>query len=375
LSAGKNTRLQLRGKLRTVALITVMGALVSGCGLHNVSKFNGFLLKQERKIKQTVSQPPQRNKKQLAVAVAPTAQTINRASTAQVVKSGTKLTKTQSSKRAGGRNWVVKTGKINRTFSQSARSAGIPSGQVQRLESLFAEQVNFRRDLRRGDRFTAIIQPGKDGTLERGTVLAAELERRGSPVKLIRHTDRRGVTRFYSGRGEPVGTDFSRTPLKNAKVSSHFTLSRYHPVLKTYRPHRGTDFKAKTGTRVMATADGVVEIREQQSGYGNVIFLAHQGGKYTTVYAHLSRFARGLKPGTPVQQGQVIGYVGSTGLSTGPHLHYEFREDGEYRDAMKVALPQKRKVTTDERKHFYQSTIALRRALLTRQNQQLAWAK
>ncbi|HIJ29692.1 MAG TPA: hypothetical protein HPP91_14380, partial [Gammaproteobacteria bacterium] len=200
MSAGKNTRLQLRGKLRTVALITVMGALVSGCGLHNVSKFNGFLLKQERKIKQTVSQPPQRNKKQLAVAVAPTAQTINRASTAQVVKSGTKLTKTQSSKRAGGRNWVVKTGKINRTFSQSARSAGIPSGQVQRLESLFAEQVNFRRDLRRGDRFTAIIQPGKDGTLERGTVLAAELERRGSPVKLIRHTDRRGVTRFYSGR-------------------------------------------------------------------------------------------------------------------------------------------------------------------------------
>ena len=264
--------------------------------------------------------------------------------------------------------WVVKSGRIHRTFSQSARKAGIPANHIQHLQSLFAEQINFRRDLHKGDRFTVILQPGRDGTLKNGRVLAAEMSSRGKPVRVIRHTDHRGVTRFHDGKGEPLGSDFLRYPLKKAKVSSHYTLRRYHPVLKVYRPHRGTDFKAKKGTPVIATADGVVAKREFQSGYGNVIFLEHHGGKYSTVYAHLSRFAKWLKPGRRVQQGDVIGYVGSTGLSTGPHLHYEFREGEEYRDAMKVALPQKRTMTAKERKHFYQATIALRRTLLSRKS-------
>ncbi len=274
------------------------------------------------------------------------------------------------------RKWVVKSGQISRTFSQSARAAGIPSNHIHHLESLFAEQINFRRDIRKGDRFTVILQPGRDGTLKSGTVLAAELSSRGKPVRMIRHTDRRGATRFHDGRGEPVGADFLRYPLKNAKVSSHYTLRRYHPVLKIYRPHRGTDFKAKKGTPVIATADGVVQKREFQNGYGNVIFLDHHGGKYTTVYGHLSRFANWLKPGERVHQGDVIGYVGSTGLSTGPHLHYEFRQGEEYLDAMKVALPQKRTMSADERRHFYQATSAVRKALLSeKSSRQLALAR
>jgi murein DD-endopeptidase MepM/ murein hydrolase activator NlpD len=264
--------------------------------------------------------------------------------------------------------WVIKSGLVERTFSESAQGAGIPVNHIQHLQSLFAERINFRRDLHKGDRFTVILQPAGDGTLEEGRILAAEMSSRGKPVRVIRHTDRRGVTRFYDGKGEPLGSDFLRYPLKKAKVSSHYTLSRYHPVLKVYRPHRGTDFKAKRGSPVIATADGVVANREFQSGYGNVIFLDHHGGKYTTVYAHLSRFAGGIRPGARVQQGDVIGYVGSTGLSTGPHLHYEFREGEEYLDAMKVALPQKRIMTAQERKHFYQSTIALRRTLLSQKS-------
>ncbi len=264
-----------------------------------------------------------------------------------------------------GQKWLVKSGTINRTFSQAAHRAGLPANHIQHLQALFAEQINFRRDLRKGDHFTVILQPASDGSLQHGRLLAAELSSRGRPVRVIRHTDRHGETRFYNGKGEPLGSDFNRYPLKHPKVSSHFTLRRYHPVLKVYRPHRGTDFKAKRGTPVLATADGVVDRREHQHGYGNVIFLQHHGGQYTTVYAHLSRFAKWLKPGASVHQGDVIGYVGSSGLSTGPHLHYEFREGEEYRDAMKVVLPQKHTLSAQERKYFYQSTFALRRTLLS----------
>lgn len=272
--------------------------------------------------------------------------------------------------------WVVKSGAIHRTFSQSARAAGIPANHIQHLQSLFGELINFRRDLHKGDRFSVIIKPDSSGSIKRGVILAAEMSSRGRPVRLIRHTDRQGVTRYHDGRGEPLGADFLRYPLKNAKVSSHFTLRRYHPVLKIYRPHRGTDFRAKKGTPVIATADGVVQKREHQHGYGNVIFLDHHGGSYSSVYAHLSRFSKWVKPGVPVRQGDVIGYVGSTGLSTGPHLHYELRKGEEYLDAMKVALPQKRKMSATDRRHFYQSTIALRRALLSQKSgRQLAMAR
>ncbi len=261
--------------------------------------------------------------------------------------------------------WVVKSGRIQNTFSQAAQSAGIPSKHIHQLESLFAEQIDFRRDIRKGDRFTVILKPGHGGSLRDGTVMAAELSSRGKVARMIRHTDRQGVTRYHNGRGEPLGADFLRYPVSKPKISSHFTMRRFHPVLKVHRPHRGTDFKAAKGTPVFATADGVVKGREKQHGYGNVVFLQHLGGKYTTVYAHLSRFAKWVKPGKRVNQGDIIGYVGSTGLSTGPHLHYELRRGDKYLDAMKVALPRKQALSAAERKYFYQSTAALRRALLT----------
>lgn len=296
-----------------------------------------------------------------------------------VAKSSSKAVKTKVvQKRQKGMKssrWVVRSGRIQKTFSQSARRAGIPAAHLQKLEALFADQIDFRRDIQKGDRFTVIIQTGRDGSLHDGVIMAAELENRGEPIRMIRHVNRYGIARYYRGDGEPLEADFLRSPLKKGRVSSHFTLRRFHPVLKTYRPHRGTDFAARKGTPVMATADGVVQKREYQKGYGKVIFLNHSGGKYTTVYAHLSRFGRGLKPGSRVRQGQVIGYVGSTGMSTGPHLHYEFREGGEYRDAMKVALPRTRKLTATERKYFFQATAELRKLLLShKKGRQLAMA-
>ncbi len=283
----------------------------------------------------------------------------------QVVKKSAE----RSESEAATSRWVIRSGRIKKTFSQTAQRAGIPNLQIRKLEALFGEQIDFRRDIQKGDHFTAVFQPGKSGSLRGGKLLAAELNSRREPIRVIRHTNRRGISRFYSGSGEPLGTDFLRNPLKNVKVSSHFTLRRFHPVLKVYRPHRGTDFAARKGTPVMATADGVVQKREYQNGYGKVVFLEHSGGRYTTVYAHLSRFARGIKPGRAVHQGQIIGYVGSTGLATGSHLHYEFREDGEYKDAMKVALPRIKKPTTAERKYFYQATADLRRILLSEQRE------
>jgi len=248
------------------------------------------------------------------------------------------------------------SGKIHKTFSQSASKAGVSKRHIKQLESLFAEQINFRKDLRRGDKFKVIVRGDK--------ILAAELLNRGEPVQIIHHTNRKGLSRFYNIKGKPLGADFLRTPLKSARISSHFTLKRYHPVLKIYRPHRGTDFKARTGVKIYATANGIVEKRERQKGYGNVIFLSHGGGLYTTVYAHLSRFEQGIKVGKKVKQGDLLGYVGSTGLVTGPHLHYEFREKGEYKDAMKVALPRSRRLSTEERRYFYKMTAGVRRALL-----------
>jgi murein DD-endopeptidase MepM/ murein hydrolase activator NlpD len=143
---------------------------------------------------------------------------------------------------------------------------------------------------------------------------------------------------YYTPEGKSVHKAFLRSPIEFSRVSSRFTLSRFHPILNKWRSHKGTDFAAPMGSKVWVTADGVVSKVGNQGGYGNVIMVTHQG-RYTTVYGHLSRFAKGLHKGQHVAQGEVIGYVGMTGLATGPHLHYEFRVNGEQRDPLRVALP------------------------------------
>jgi len=171
-----------------------------------------------------------------------------------------------------------------------------------------------------------------------GDIIAASLTSRGRTYRSMRYTRPNGTFAYYAPDGQSPRKAFIRTPVDFARISSGFNLARRHPILNIIRAHKGVDYAAATGTPVKATADGKVQFKGIKSGYGNVIVLKH-GSKYETVYAHLSRYREGLRQGQAVRQGQVIGYVGSTGLATAPHLHYEFHVNGQYKNPLTVALP------------------------------------
>ena len=182
----------------------------------------------------------------------------------------------------------------------------------------------------------------------------------------IRHcaTSERTVAPITTRRtANTCASSFLRTPVDFTRISSHFNPRRLHPVLKRVRPHRGVDYAAPTGTPVYAAGDGTVIHRGWKGGYGRAIFIRH-GTRYTTVYAHLSRYVRGLRVGSKVTQGQIIGRVGRSGMATGPHLHYEFRVDGIHRNPVKVKLPPLRPLRYVEQADFRQQTwpmlVALR---------------
>ncbi|MFW5426154.1 MAG: M23 family metallopeptidase, partial [Methylophagaceae bacterium] len=146
------------------------------------------------------------------------------------------------------------------------------------------------------------------------------------------------VTRYYAPNGNSMRKTFSRSPVHFSRISSKFNPNRKHPILKTSRPHKGVDYAAARGTPITATGDGKVSSVGTKGGYGRTVVLSH-GGKYTTLYAHMSSYRKGLRAGKRVQQGDVIGYIGSSGLATGPHLHYEFRVNGVHRNPLTVSLP------------------------------------
>ncbi len=170
------------------------------------------------------------------------------------------------------------------------------------------------------------------------TILAAEFINHGKRYQAIRYTDAGGKTDYYSLDGKSMRKAFLRTPVEFSRISSGFSLGRKHPVLNTIRAHKGVDYAASTGTPIKATSDGKIVHRGKKGGYGNTIIVQH-GSKYSTLYAHMSKYRSGLTTGSRVKQGQIIGYVGSSGLATGPHLHYEFRVDGVHRDPLRVKLP------------------------------------
>ncbi|HEV7800277.1 MAG TPA: M23 family metallopeptidase, partial [Burkholderiales bacterium] len=165
----------------------------------------------------------------------------------------------------------------------------------------------------------------------------------------FQHPDGRGD--YYTLDGKNIKKAFLRSPLEFSRITSGFTTARFHPVLQRWRAHTGVDYGAPSGTGVKATADGVVEFAGTKGGYGNVVILRHQS-KYTTLYGHLSAFGRGIRNGSRVSQGDIIGYVGSTGLATGPHLHYEFRINDVHQDPLKVAMPDAPPITPDLRAMF-----------------------
>ena len=234
----------------------------------------------------------------------------------------------------------LRAGEIRSSLFAAADAVGLPDSVTVQIAEVFSGDIDFHHDLRRGDHFTVVYEMRDvDGQpAGAGRVVAAEFVNKGVAYRAFLWQTADGSEGYYAEDGKSLKKAFLRSPLAFTRVTSGFSLARFHPFLQTWRAHKGVDFAAPSGTPVHAAGDGKVALAGPQNGYGNVVILQH-GGACSTVYAHLSRFGAGIRPGTHVMQGDVIGYVGQTGWATGPHLHYEFRVNNEQRDPLAIALP------------------------------------
>ena len=230
-------------------------------------------------------------------------------------------------------------GIINSSLFDAATKAGLSDKQIMNLADIFAWDVDFGRDIRPGDRFALLYEVlyRQNKQVGTGRILAAEFTNDGRVHRAVhfQHKERGG---YYDPQGRPMRKTFLRSPVNFTRISSGFSLRRWHPKLHTFRAHRGVDYAAPTGTAIRAAGDGKIIFAGRKGGYGRTVIIQH-GERYSTLYAHLHRIKRGMKPGKRVQQGNIIGTVGRSGLATGPHLHYEFRVDGTHRNPLKVKLP------------------------------------
>ncbi len=247
----------------------------------------------------------------------------------------------------------VASGKIKNSLFLTGQKAGMSDALIMDLAHIFGWDIDFALDIREGDSFTVLYEKlylnGEE--VEDGNIIAAEFINNGSAYRAYRYTDKNNKTEYYSPDGKSVRKSFLRTPVDLARISSYFNLRRRHPILNKIRAHKGVDYAAATGTRIMATGTGKVIHRGTKGGYGKTIILRH-GNIYTTLYAHMSKYARGTSVGSLVKQGQTIGYIGRTGLATGPHLHYEFRIHGVHRNPLKVKLPGTKPLPDSEMDRF-----------------------
>jgi murein DD-endopeptidase MepM/ murein hydrolase activator NlpD len=232
--------------------------------------------------------------------------------------------------------------------------AKLPDSVVRQIVEMFSTNIDFRSDLKRGDHFNVVYETfWQDGEFIRaGRILAGEFTNRGVTYQSVWFEDP-GSNQgggYYSFDGKSLKKAFLKSPLEFSRISSGFSM-RVHPISGNWKAHKGIDFAAATGTPIRASGDGVVDFAGSQGGYGNLVVLKHWSN-YTTAYAHMSRFAPGIKKGSKVSQGDVIGYVGSTGWSTGAHLHYEFRVGGEAKDPNKLNVQAQAPLTAAELSRF-----------------------
>ena len=220
------------------------------------------------------------------------------------------------------------------------------------LAGIFAWDIDFVLDIRQGDQFSVIFEEfWRDGArVAEGEILAAEFVNQGERYRALRYEVPDGRVDYFTPDGRSVRKAFVRAPLAFSRISSNFNPRRRHPKLNTIRAHKGVDYAAPTGTPVKAAGDGKIIFRGRKGGYGNTVIVQH-GGNITTLYAHLSRFSK-RRNGSRVGQGQVIGYVGATGLATGPHLHYEYRRHGVHLNPRTVKLPDAEPLAADLRADF-----------------------
>jgi murein DD-endopeptidase MepM/ murein hydrolase activator NlpD len=250
------------------------------------------------------------------------------------------------------RQTIQRSGVIRSSLYGATDEAGIPDSIANQLARIFSTDIDFHVDLRKGDRFSVIYETlhYEGEYLGPGRVLSAEFTNGGKKFEAYLFTDTEGNDGYYSASGQNRAKSFLRSPLAFSRVSSGFG-GRMHPIMRNWRAHNGVDFAAPKGTPVWATADGTVDFVGVKGGYGNVVEIRHSSG-VTTLYAHLSRFADGVRAGTRVNQGQTIAFVGATGWATGPHLHYEFKIANVHQDPMRVALPKADPIASQYRETF-----------------------
>ena len=229
---------------------------------------------------------------------------------------------------------------IEHSLYVAGQQANLSDRTIMALTDIFGWDIDFVLDIRRGDRFSLIFEEiyKDDEKVREGKILAAEFINRNRQLRAVYYKNDDGHEGYYSDEGKAMQKAFLRTPVNFSRISSKFDLKRKHPVLNRIRAHKGVDYAAPHGTPIRATANGKIQFVGTKGGYGRTVIMQH-GDSYSTLYAHMSRFGGGIKRGQRVDQGQTIGYVGKTGLATGPHLHYEFRINGVHRNPLTVALP------------------------------------
>lgn len=244
-------------------------------------------------------------------------------------------------------------GRIETSLFESAADAGMSDKMIMNLAGIFAWDVDFVLDIRKGDDYYILFEEiyQDDKFISDGEIIAAEFNNNGRTFRAVRYIDKNGRSDYFTPEGRSVRKAFVRAPVDFTRISSSFNPRRRHPILNTIRAHRGVDYAAPRGTPIKASGDGKVIFRGRKGGYGNAIILQH-GGNITTLYGHLSKFANSARLGRRVSQGQTIGYVGSTGLATAPHLHYEYRINGVYRNPRTVELPQAAPIREEYRADF-----------------------
>jgi len=243
-------------------------------------------------------------------------------------------------------------GVIERSLFEDGKEAGLSTGLIMELAGIFGWDIDFALDLRKGDRFSLIYEEHfLDGKkVQDGPIIAAQFTNQNRQLKAIRFVDNNGFANYYTPEGLSMRKAFLRTPVDFRRISSRFG-NRRHPTLNRLRMHKGVDYAARRGTPIKASGDGKIVHKKRKGGYGRAIIIKH-GGRYSTLYAHLQSYKRGIYVGKKVKQGQIIGYVGSSGRATGPHLHYEFRVNGVHRNPLTIKLPNAAPIKKQYRKDF-----------------------
>lgn len=257
----------------------------------------------------------------------------------------------------------VAVGTIRTSLFGATDTAGIPDSITQQMADVLGSKIDFLRDIQPGDQFRVVYEArSHQGRYAgAGRLLAVEFTNKGETHNAVWFSPDGKSGNYYGFDGVSLRGAFLRTALKFSRISSTFGM-RMHPIHRTWRGHSGVDYAAPTGTPIHSTADGTVDFAGWKSGYGNVVIIEHHG-KYSTLYAHQSRLAPGLKAGTKVSQGELIGYVGSTGWATGPHLHYEFRIDDKPVDPLAADLPISRPLDPEEARQFQAATESYKQQL------------